>query len=259
MIDVHCHLEQSDYDKDRDDVVERCRKELKAIITSCANPSDFEKTMEIAEKFKGFVFATCGIHPEYVKDLTQKQIDDFVELLRQNKSKMVAIGEIGLDYFWVKEPDLQEKSRDMFAQLISLAKETDLPMVVHTRDAHEDVVRILEREDARKVDLHMWGDHHSVQRIVENGWLISMNAIILRSKSHKKIARDCPLENLMLETDAPWLAPKRLLEGKEERNEPTSIRLVAEKIAEAKKADFGTAWSACGRNAVKLFGLPMEA
>ncbi len=259
MIDVHCHLEQSDYDSDRDDVVERCKKELKAIITSCANPSDYSKTMEIANRYKGFVFASCGIHPEYIKELTRKQIEDFIEVLRQDKDRLVAIGEIGLDYFWVKEPDMQEKTRDMFSQLITLAKETGLPMVVHTRDAHEDVLRILEKEDARKVDLHMWGDHHSVQRIVENGWSISMNAIILRSKSHKKIARDCPLENIMLETDAPWLAPKRLLEGKEERNDPTSIKLVAEKIAEAKKVDFGTVWSACGSNAAKLFSLPTEA
>lgn len=258
MIDVHCHLEQKDYDKDRDEVIEKCRKELKAVITSCAHPKDFDLTMKIVEKHKNFVFATCGMHPEYIKEFSREQIDGFLDMLAEKKDKLVAIGETGLDFFWVKEPDLQQKQKELFVQLIGLAKRLRKPLVVHSRDCYEETIKILEQEDVREVDMHMFGEHRLAQRVVDNGWFISMNTIILRSKSHKKIARDCPLERLMLETDAPWLSPKKLLEGVDDRNDPTSVRIVAEKIAEIKKASFEDVWKTCGVNAVKFFKLPIE-
>jgi TatD DNase family protein len=262
MIDVHCHLEQSDYDKDRDQVVENCRKELKAIITSCANPKDFELTMKMTESYKNFVFASCGIHPEYIKELPQNQIDEFMELIKKNKDKIVAIGETGLDYFWVKEPEWQQKQKELFVQLIALAKEIRKPLVVHSRDCYEDTVKVLEQEDAKEVDMHMFGEHNLTNRVIGNGWFISMNTIVMRSKGHRKIARDCPLERLMLETDAPWLGLDKegsIRSPDQVRNDPTSVKMVAEKIAEIKKVDFEHVWKTCGQNAVKFFRLPLEA
>jgi TatD DNase family protein len=258
MIDCHCHLEQKDYEKDRDEIIEKCRKELKAVITSCAHPRDFELTMQLTEKYKNFVFASCGIHPEYIKEVSEKEIDDFIEKIKQNKDKIVAIGETGLDFWWTQEAEWQQKQRELFVRLIKLAKELRKPLIIHSREAYEETVKILEQEDAKEVDMHMFGDHHLTKRIVDNGWFISINTIILRSKSHKKIARDCPLENLMLETDAPWLSPKKLLEGIEEKNDPTSIKLVAEKIAEIKKISFEEVWRTCGENAVKFFKFSKE-
>lgn len=258
MIDCHCHLEQKDYDSDRDEVIEKCKNELKAVITSCAHPRDFDLTMQMAENYKDFVFASAGIHPEYIKEISEREIDEIIEKIRQNKDRIVAIGETGLDFFWVKESEWQQKQKELFIQLIELAKELKKPLVIHSRDAHEETIRILEEEDAREVDMHMFGDHHLTERIVNNGWSISINTIILRSKSHKKIARDCPLDRLMLETDAPWLSPRKLLEGIEEKNDPTSIKIVAEKIAEIKKISFEGVWKKCGENAIKFFRLPIN-
>lgn len=258
MIDVHCHLEQKDYDIDRDGIIEKCKKELKAIITSCAHPKDFDLTIQLVEKYKNFVFASCGIHPEYIKEISEKEINEFIERVKQNKDKIVAIGETGLDFWWVREPEWQQKQKDLFIRLIELSKELKKPLVIHSREAYEETIRILEQENAREVDMHMFGDHHLTKRIVDNGWFISINTIILRSKSHKKIARDCPIERLMLETDAPWLSPKKLLEDVDEKNDPTSIRLVAEKIAEIRKTSFDEVWQKCGENAVKFFKLPVR-
>jgi TatD DNase family protein len=255
MIDVHCHLEQRDYDEDRDEIIEKCKKELKAVITSCAHPRDFDLTMQMVEKHKNFVFASCGIHPEYIKEVSEKEIEDTIEKIKQNRDRIVAIGETGLDFYWIKEPEWQQKQKELFIRLIELAKELRKPLVIHSRNAYEETIKILEQEDAREADMHMFGDHHLAKRIVDNGWFISINTIILRSKSHKKIARDCPLERLMLETDAPWLSPKKLLEGIDEKNDPTSIKLVAEKIAEVKKIDFDEVWQKCGENAIKFFKL----
>jgi TatD DNase family protein len=258
MIDVHCHLEQDDYDEDRDEIIEKCKKELKAVITSCAHPRDFDLTMQLTEKYKNFIFASYGIHPEYVKEISEREIDEFIERIKQNKDKLVAIGECGLDFFWVHEPEWQQKQKELFIRLIELAKELKKPLVIHSRNAYEETLKILEQEDAKEVDMHMFGDHHLTKRIVDNGWFISINTIILKSKGHKKIARDCLLERLMLETDAPWLSPKKLLEGIDERNDPTSIRIVAEKIAEIKKIGFEEVWKKCGENAINFFKLPFD-
>jgi TatD DNase family protein len=258
MIDIHCHLEQKDYDNDRDEIIEKCKKELKAVITCCAHPRDFDLTLQLTEKYKNFVFASCGIHPEYIKEVSEKEIDEIIEKIKQNKDNLVAIGETGLDFWWIKEAEWQQKQKELFIRLIDLAKELKKPLVIHSREAYEETLKILEQEDAREVDMHMFGDHHLTKKIVDNGWFISINTIILRSKSHKKIARDCPLDKLMLETDAPWLSPKKLLEGIEEKNDPTSIKIVAEKIAEIKKLSFEDVWKKCGENAIKFFKLPIE-
>jgi len=257
MIDIHCHLEQEDYNKDRDEVIEKCKKELKAVITSCAHPRDFDLTLQLTEKYKNFVFASYGIHPEYIKEVSESEIDDFLEKVKQNKDKLVAIGETGLDFWWTKEIEWQEKQKELFIRLISLAKEIKKPLIIHCRDAFEDTIKILEQENAKEVDMHMFGNHNFVNRIIKNGWYISVNTIILRSKSYGKVVRDCQMERLMLETDAPWLSPKKLLEGIEARNDPTSIKIVAEKIAEMKKIKFEEVWQRCGENAIKFFKLPI--
>jgi TatD DNase family protein len=255
MIDIHCHLEQKDYDKDREDVIEKCRKELKAVITSCAHPRDFELTMRMVENHNGFIFASCGIHPEYVKDISEEQKDNFLDMIVKNKEKIVAIGETGLDYWYIKEKEWQERQKELFIELINLAKELGKPLIIHSREVFEETLDVLENNDAEKVNFHMWGANQLLKRILDNGWYVSMNTIILRSKKHKKIARDIPLDRLMLETDSPWLAPERLTEGKEARNDPRSIKIVAEKIAEIKKLPFDEIWQKCGQNAVEFFNL----
>ncbi|RLJ09737.1 MAG: hypothetical protein DRP15_02630 [Candidatus Aenigmatarchaeota archaeon] len=249
MIDCHCHLEQEDFDKDRDEVIRRCKEHLKAVIVSCAHPDDFEKTMEMCKRYENFVFATAGIHPEYVKEISEKQVEEFLDVLRKHKDRLVGIGEVGLDYWWIKEEEWRKKQRDLFMKFIELAKELKKPLVIHARDAFNDAVDMLESADAERVQMHMFGAHHLLKRVVENGWFVSLNTIVLRSKKHKKIARDIPLENLLIETDSPWLSP----EGG--RNTPLSVRIVIEKIAEIRKTSFEEIDEKTTANAIRLFGL----
>ncbi len=250
MIDVHCHLEQPDYDKDRDEVIEKCRQELKAVITCAAHPKDFDPTMNLVEKYKGFIFATVSIHPIYVKEISEKEKDRWIDKVIENKNKIVGIGEIGLDYYWIKEKGWQERQKELFKELIDLAVKLRKPIVIHAREAYEDVIKVLEdRVPHYPVDLHMFGENKLVPRVLENDWFVSMNTIVLRSKKHKKVVRDMPLERLMLETDSPWL-------GFGKRNTPLAIKQVAKKIAEVKKLDFGEVWRKCGENAIKFFDLP---
>ncbi|MEM5798251.1 MAG: TatD family hydrolase [Candidatus Aenigmatarchaeota archaeon] len=254
MIDVHCHLEQHDYDKDRDDVISKCKKAgLAAIITCCAHPSDFDLSIELVKKYRGFIFLTAALHPEYVKEFSEKQIDDFIERIILHKSDIVAIGETGLDFWWIKECEWQKRQEELFRQFIQLAKELKKPLVIHARDAYERTLQILEQEDARAVCLHMFGAAHLVKQVIENGWHVSLNTIIERSKKHRKVARDMPLNFIMLETDAPWLGPGKT------RNDPTSIKRVAELIAEIKGIAFDGVWKACGENAKRFFQLQISS
>ena len=255
MIDVHCHLEQRDYDKDRSEVIARAKQKLKAVISSCAHPRDFQATLNLSEENKGFVFAAIGMHPEYVKDFSQKQIDEHMQLMKDNAGKFVSVGEVGLDYFWVKEHEWQQKEKDLFIQIIRFAKELDKPLTVHSRDAYEDVVKVLEQEDAKQVHLHLFGDNQLVNRIVENGWYVSIGPVILSSKKHYKIVRDMPIERLLLETDAPWNHTKIFTDHVKERNEPINVRAVAEKIAEIKGVSFDYVDAITTQNSVNLFRL----
>ena len=256
MIDTHCHLEQTDYDKDRDDVIERCKKQLQAVITSCANPRNFDLTMKIVRKHKGFVFSTASIHPKYVKEFGKKEIQEYIERIKSNKDSIVAIGETGLDYNWVKEAKWQERQKQLFKQLIMLAKNLRLPLVIHSRDSTKDAIEILEKHAGKRIQMHMFMTYSLLKRVIDNGWLLSVNTLLLRSKNIRKIVRDCPLEQLMLETDAPWLGigkdgkikPKNKI-----RNEPIAVMLVAKKIAEIKKIDIENVDKYTSENAINFF------
>jgi len=258
MIDTHCHLEQSDYSKDRDIVIERCKHQLQAVVTSCANPKHFNTTMQLVRQHKGFVFATTSVHPQYVKELDEKDIRKYFERIRSNKDNIVAIGETGLDYNWIKEAEWQEKQKQLFIRFIALADQLLLPLVIHSRDAVETVVDILEKYKTKSVQMHMFTKRSLLKRVIDNGWFISVNTLLLRSKNVKKIVRDCPLEQLMLETDSPWLGIDK--DGKiktkyKVRNEPIAVRLVAEKIAQIKKINIENVDRQTTENAIKFFNL----
>ena len=100
MIDAHCHLEQKDYNKDRDEVIARCKKKLDAIVTSCAHPDDFDLTLSLKKQYPDFIYISIGLHPEYIKELKQEQKTTLIEKIKTNKDSTSAIGEIGLDYYW---------------------------------------------------------------------------------------------------------------------------------------------------------------
>jgi TatD DNase family protein len=239
LIDTHCHLDQADYDQDRHQVLTRCQKELHAVITCCAHPNDLAVTMKLTSQYQGFLFATASLHPKYIT-LSDQEIAEYFQELQANRDHLVAIGETGLDYNWVKDRSGQNRQKQLFLKSIALARELQLPLVIHSRDATEDVLEILEAHNVEKVQMHMFTKRRMLQRVIANGWLISVNTLLLRSKDVKTIVRDCPLDQLLLETDAPWLGigpdggikPKYVV-----RNEPVAVVQVAEKVAEIKKVE----------------------
>lgn len=251
MIDVHCHLEHEKF-RNKKETIQSFKKELKAIITSSPHPKDFDYVLQLKKEFNNFIFVCVGLHPEYIKEFSEETLDTFENFVREKKDDIVSIGEIGLDYFWIKDEKLREKQKWLFEKLIEFAKSIDKPITVHIRDAYEDAFKILENIDYQKVHLHMFGGDKFLEKILSNQWKISVGPILLRSKTHKKIVKKLPIEKIMLETDAPWMKT----DGRESL--PTDVKIVAEKISEIKNIDLQEVEKETDKNAITFFNLKLQ-
>ncbi len=261
MIDTHCHLEQQVYDGDRKNLISLCRSQMSAVITDAPDPQLFEVTFEMVKEYSGFIFAVAGIHPQYVGKFTDQAVNEAISELRKNRRYLVGVGETGLDYSYILDETEREKQRQLFIRFIDLGRDLSLPIVVHLRkgpddkDVFDDAFEILRKNNARKVHLHMFGSRRHVEEAIGLGYYISMNAIVIRSKTYQKVVRDTPLDRLMLETDAPWLYPTF---EKDKRNDPTHVREVAEKLAEIKSINVEQIIDQTTRNAVEFYGLRLS-
>ena len=261
MIDTHCHLEQSDYDHDRSTVVARSRRGLHAIVVSCVHPRNFISTVQLVTKYRGFVFATASIHPSYVRDIEERGVNDYLKQIASMRHNLVGIGETGLDYNWVKDSQWRERQKHLFVQFIKLGNELQLPLVIHSRDATEKVLCVLKQYAETPIHMHMFTRRSALPQVIDQGWFISVNTLLLQSKTVRKIVRDCPMDRLMLETDAPWLGvgeDGKIKPKDEVRNEPTAVRAVAQKIAEIKKLTIDEVDAQTTKNAVDFYHLVLE-
>ena len=171
MIDSHCHLEHI---KNVDEIIENARKKLRAIVTSSCEPKHASIGLELQERYKGFVFLCFGMHPQGLGKYNEKDIDSYVELIKQNKNKVVAIGEIGLDYYWVKNKDQKDRCKEIFSIFIELSKELKKPIVIHCREAWDDTIEILENHNAKNVMLHCFsGNENILKKSLQRGYMIS--------------------------------------------------------------------------------------
>ena len=174
-------------------------------------------------------------------------MDKFLKKIEKNKEKIVGIGETGLDFI-IEEAEWREKQKELFKRFIQLAKDLKKPLVIHARKAFLEAIEILEKFGEKNVLMHFFTAKELLSRVMKNGWSISVNTTLLKSKKIKKIVRDMPLEKIMLETDSPWLG-----EGK--RNDPLSVEIVAKEIAKIKKLDFNEVNKITDENAKEFFNL----
>jgi len=257
MIDIHCHLEQKELYGKLDDLIPKWKKELKFIISSCAHFEDLNKTLAIYEKYKPFVKICIGLHPEFIKELKEENIEGVIKFIHRHTSEISAIGEVGLDYHWIKEPFWREKQKDLFVRFIRLARELNFPLVVHSWGSTLDAIAILEKENMKnkKVLFHLLQGRKAVPKIVENNWFVSIGPGIAKSKDIKKIARDMLIDRIMLETDSPWFAQK---EQGQEFGEPLNVKIALEKIAEIKTLEKSYVEKKTDKTAKEFFMLKKE-
>lgn len=248
MIDSHCHLENQDYDKDRDELIEKCKKEMDAIITSCAHPKNLNLSLQLVEKHKGFVFLTAGLHPIHIEQFSEQDKENYFSRLEENKEKIVGIGECGLDYYWIKDEKLREKQKQLFLDHIKLAKKLDLPLIIHSRSAEKECLEILKQQKTEKVLLHFFSDQKLRGEVANTNYYVSINTAILRSKGIRKILKTLGIKRIMTETDAPWM-------GFGERNTPLAVKKVIQKIAQLEKRSPEEVDKTTTNNAIKFFNL----
>ena len=256
FIDTHAHLTFSQFDKDRNEVMDRAwNAGLEYIITiGAGNGLDGNSgALELAKSHRR-IFATVGIHPHDVAQMDEGWISKLRELA-QNK-RVVAIGEIGLDYYYKhSDPEVQRKR---FAQLLTLADEMNKPVVIHDRDAHDDVWKIIKEVGVPKKGgvFHCFsGDRAFAEKLIEEGFCISIPGVVTFKNAHElqEVVATIPLERILIETDCPYLSPEPY-RGK--RNEPSYVVQVAEKIAELKGLALKDVARVTTLNAKRIFGLP---
>lgn len=244
-IDSHAHLDFDQFDDDREKVIERAKNQIEYIVNPGADPKHNKKAYELSEKYPDFISFNTGLHPVYTDkfdklDVVKKQIEDF---------QPDVIGEIGLDHHHVTDKRLRRRQREVFEELLSIAENKDKNVVLHTRDAEEKVLDLLESYSIKGVFLHCFnGSKNLAQEAVDRGYNIGVTTQVLYSSEVQELVKDLGLENILLETDSPYLY-------RGDRNEPVNIRESAEKIAEIKSVDKKVVLETSSQNSKKFFNL----
>jgi TatD DNase family protein len=253
LFDTHVHLNAEQFNEDLQEVIDRAIAEgVTNMVVVGFDEITIKKALELAESYD-FLYASVGWHPVDAIDMTQDHLDWLKELA--GNPKVVALGEMGLDYYWDKSP--KEIQKEVFRKQIRLAKEVQLPIIIHNRDATADIVEILKEENAGEVGgiMHCFsGSVETALECIEMNFLISLGGPVTfkNAKKPKEVAVEIPLDRLLVETDCPYLTPHPY-RGK--RNEPAYVKLVAEQIAELKGLTLEEVAEETAKNAKKLFGI----
>mgnify|MGYP001585943898 FL=1 len=253
FFDIHSHINFSDFDRDREDVIERS---LGGGVWMINIGSDFlssRKALEIAERYDKGVYASVGLHPNDNKDEIF-QMENYSQLAKNNK--VVAIGECGLDL--KNQKSNLKNQKDIFEEQIKLAIKLDKPLMIHCREAHEEVIKILNtyyliHNTKLRGNIHFFsGDWEIAQKYFNLGFTISFTGVITFTRQYDEIIKKAPLEKIMIETDAPFVAP---MPHRGKRNEPLYVKEVAKKIAEIRKEPYEKIAKITTDNALKFFNI----
>lgn len=252
LVDSHTHLEMEEFEEDRDDVVERARQAgIGLMITVGTNLALCNKALQVAARYPE-VYVALGIHPHEVKDIDSGTYETLEELVKGEK--VVAYGEIGLDFHYNLSP--REIQITRFGEQLELAAACGLPVIIHNREAHKETLAMLEpwKGKMRGVIHCFSGDREIARKFIDLGFSISIPGTVTFKKAEdlREVVQYIPLENLLVETDAPFLAP---LPHRGKRNEPAFAAKTALKLAELKGLSYDVLAAATTRNAFTLFGL----
>jgi TatD DNase family protein len=225
MFDAHTHIDMKHFKNDRERVIQRARDAgLVGIVTSSINPASFRRTLGIVKKHKDFIFHSAGCSASQV---TMDEAEQIIALIRKYAMDIIAVGEVGLDYHWVKEPRARLAQEPIFSLFIDLATELNLPIVIHSRKAEARATEMLESQFSGEVLMHCFdGGVDIAKRVADNGWYITLPANFSKYRNRVRAAEILPLEQILLETDGPYLSPTQI------RNEPANIQYGCEALSQ---------------------------
>lgn len=253
FIDSHTHLYDKQFDADRSNIIQKAIETgvTKMVLPNC-DTSTIDDMLQLESEFKNSCFAMMGLHPCYVNITVDEELNVVKQWL--NKRKFIAIGEIGLDYYWDKT-FIQEQKKAFITQ-IELSLQYQLPIVIHNREATDDILKILKefKQSNIKGVFHCFtGSIDTAKEIIDMGFLIGVGGVLTYKNSGlASVIKDIDLQHIVLETDAPYLSP---VPYRGKRNESSYIKIIAEKLSEIKELPLTTIAEITTQNAQKLFNL----
>ena len=234
IFDTHAHYDDEQFDADREELLSGMKAGgVGMIVDAAAAVASWDKILELTEKYP-FLYGSVGVHPDEVGDLNEENFARMSELA--DRKKIVAIGEIGLDYYWDKEPEVQNAQRYWFRRQMELARETNLPVIIHSRDAAADTMEVMKVVHAEEIPgvIHCYSySREMAQEFIKMGYYIGVGGVVTfkNAKKLKETVEAIPLERILLETDCPYMAPEP---HRGTRNDSSNIPFVIAKIAELK-------------------------
>lgn len=246
FFDSHCHLDYFSYDEVKR-IIEGCRNDkVKAVVTNGINHKTNLKTIELSFEFPE-IKAAIGVYPIEALKLSENELEKEINFIKKNKEKIVAVGEVGMDF---KESNEIERQTRNFEKFIELSKKIDKTIIVHSRKAERECIEILEKLGARKVLMHCFcGNMKLVEKIIKNEWYMSIPTNVKFSTQFQEIVKKVPIKKLLCETDSPYLHP-----NKEFPNKPQNVIESYKKIAEIKNLTLSEVEKNIEENYLSLFG-----
>ena len=236
FFDNHAHLDDEKFDGDREEIIEEIHNEGVSFISAGYSLEGSKKAIELSKKYD-FIYATCGISPNDIPQTEEelwKMLDEIERLAKEN-DKVLAIGEIGLDYYWEKDEKMRELQRKAFIEQINMANRLNLPIVIHTRDAIMDTLEILKENNVENKGIfHCCPlNRELIKEGLKLGFYISFAGPVTfkNSKNANEIIEMVPNDKMLIETDSPYLSPEPL---RGRRNDPRNVKYIAKKIANVK-------------------------
>ena len=256
FFDTHCHLNFKPFKDDWRDVIDRAFDNNTWMINFGVDEETSQRAVEIAENYQDGVYASAGFHPIYIKDKNEKVEDiineNFYSKIVKNL-KVVAIGEIGLDYYHTKDENLKELQKKVLRRQIEIAKKFSKPIILHSREATDNLMEIVKEFLPLNAVIHCFSESgETAKKYLDMGLLISFTGIITFTDKYDETIKNIPLDKIMIETDAPYLAP---VPHRGERNEPLFVKYVAQKIADIKKISLEEVAEQTTKNAREFFGI----
>ena len=227
FVDTHCHLYRSYYE-DLDDVIAQIKESeiYRVINNGCEQKTNIE-VLDLVSKYD-LMYGALGIHPESANEYTQEDLDFVEEHIKDNK--IIAVGEIGLDYYWVK--DNKEKQKELFEYQLRLAEKYNVPVIIHSREATQDTIDILKKYKVKGIIHSFSGSYEVAQIYIKMGFLLGINGVItFKNCNLKDVIEKIDVSNIVLETDSPYLTP---VPNRGKRNDPTKVVDIARFISDIK-------------------------
>jgi TatD DNase family protein len=255
--DTHCHLDGEEFAEDREQVIERAREAgVGKIFLPAIDLSTSRRILDLCRQYPDYLYPMVGLHPEEVRADWRDQLENIKQLLYPLSSKIIAIGEVGLDFYWSRE--FEQEQQEAFEEQVRWSVETRLPLMIHCRKAQNELVAILRRyaKDLPGGVFHCFtGNEHEAAELLQfDGFVLGVGGVLTFKKSHlpEVLPAAVPLDRIVLETDAPYMAPVPM---RGQRNEPAYTRYVLERMAEAYGVSQETLAAQTNANVARVFGV----